>query len=72
MKNGEYTYHYYSDTESNLRDLPKKGQEKILESNEQLKEVPDVWSTYPLKDSPKLGENIATKSTKIRRHSKLE
>ena len=72
MINNLPSSHLYSDTGINLRDLPKKGQEKVPKSDVQLKEVPDVWSTYPLKDSPKLGGNIATKSTKIRRHSKLE
>ena len=62
----------YSDTESNLRDLPKKGKEKVLKSDVQLKEGSPLFVEYPLNDSPKLAKNIAAKSTKIRRHNKHE
>ena len=62
----------YSDTESNLRDLPKKGQEKVLKSDVQLKEDAHDLSKFPLNDQPKLAQNIAAAPTKIRRHSKLE
>ena len=57
---------------SNLRDFPKKGHKKVLKSNEQLKEGAHDLSKYPLNDSPKLAQNIAAKSTKIRRHNKHE
>ena len=64
------TISYYSDTESNLRDLPKKGQEKVLKSDVQLKEGSPLFVKYTLNDSPKLAKNIAAKSTKIGRHNK--
>jgi len=55
-----------------LRDLPKEGQEIASQPNFRLKEGAPFCVKYPLNDSPKLAQNIAAKSTNIRRHSKLE
>ena len=70
IQNWNYFFVFYSDTESNLRDLPKKGQEKVLKSDVQLKEGAYDLSKFPLNDSPKLAKNIEAKSTKIGRHNK--
>ena len=65
-------YNKYYGVGDNLRDLPKEGQKIASQPDFRLKEGSPLFVKYPLNDSPKLAKNIAAKSTKIGRHSKLE
>jgi hypothetical protein len=58
--------------ENNLRDLPRKGQEIASQPNLRLEKGSHDLLPHPLKNSPKLVENFATKPITIKGHSKLE